>query len=96
MFAESKQPAKAIEIMEEGLINNPDSATLHMYLALRYLESGDYRQAELFIEKAERIDPDVPLGKMMHQVINLMKLERVPGVSKTIPKLSRPGKKRSR
>ncbi len=96
MFAESKQPAKAIEIMEEGLINNPDSATLHMYLALRYLESGDYRQAELFIEKAERIDPDVPLGKMMHQVINLMKLERVPGVSKTLPKLSRPGKKRSR
>ncbi len=94
MFATNKQPEKAIELLEEGLINNPDSAMLHMFLALRYLDTGDYRQAEIFIEKAERLDPSVPMGQMMHQVIDLMKLERIPGSSTSTPKLSRPGKKK--
>jgi cytochrome c-type biogenesis protein CcmH/NrfG len=94
MFSANKQPEKAIELLEEGLIENPDSAILHMFLALRYLDTGDYRQAELFIEKAERLDPDVPMGQMMHQVIDIMKLERVPGIARSIPKLSRPEKKK--
>jgi tetratricopeptide (TPR) repeat protein len=90
MYTENKQPAKAIEVIEEGLIHNPDSAVMTMYLTMKYLENGDYRQAEIFLDKAERINPDVPLGRMMRQVINLNKIERVP----TIPKLSRPGKKK--
>jgi tetratricopeptide (TPR) repeat protein len=94
MFSANKQPEKAIELLEEGLITNPNSAILHMFLALRYLDSGDYRQAEIFIEKAESLDPDVPMGQMMHQVIDLMKLERVPSISQSIPKLSRPEKKK--
>ena len=94
MFSANKQPERAIELLEEGLINNPNSAILHMFLALRYLDTGDYRQAEIFIEKAESLDPDVPMGQMMHQVIDLMKLERVPSISKSIPKLSRPEKKK--
>jgi tetratricopeptide (TPR) repeat protein len=94
MFSANKQPEKAIELLEEGLIKNPNSAILHMFLALRYLDSGDYRQAEIFIEKAESLDPDVPMGQMMHQVIDLMKLERVPSISQSIPKLSRPEKKK--
>jgi tetratricopeptide (TPR) repeat protein len=94
MFAANKQPEKAIEVLEEGLINNPDSAIMHLFLALRYIDIGDYRQAEIFIEKAERLDPDVPMAQMMHQVIDLMKLERAPGISKSIPKLSRPEKKK--
>ena len=94
MFSANKQPEKAIELLEDGLINNPNSAILHMFLALRYLDSGDYRQAEIFIEKAESLDPDVPMGQMMHQVIDMMKLERVPSISQSIPKLSRPEKKK--
>lgn len=94
MYSENNQPAKAVEIIEEGLIHNPDSALLHMYLAMRYLEIGDYRQAELFIEKAERIDPEVPMGKMVREVINLMKHERTSPFSKTLPKLGRSGKKK--
>ena len=94
MFSANKQPEKAIELLEDGLINNPNSAILHMFLALRYLDTGDYRQAEIFIEKAESLDPDVPMGQMMHQVIDLMKLERVPSISQSIPKLSRPEKKK--
>ena len=94
MYSANKQPEKAIELLEEGLITNPNSAILHMFLALRYLDTGDYRQAEIFIEKAESLDPDVPMGQMMHQVIDLMKLERVPSISQSIPKLSRPEKKK--
>jgi len=94
MFAANEEPEKAIEVLEEGLINNPDSAIMHLFLAMRYIDIGDYRQAEIFIEKAERIDPDVPLGQMMHQVIDMMKLEHVRGVSGSIPKLSRPEKKK--
>ncbi|HEY6287631.1 MAG TPA: tetratricopeptide repeat protein [Ktedonobacteraceae bacterium] len=94
MFAANKEPEKAIEALEEGLIENPDSSILHMYLAMRYLDSGDYRQAELFLEKAERLEPDGPLGQMMRQVIDMMKLERAPGISRSIPKLSRPEKKK--
>ncbi len=94
MYSENKQPSKAIEAIEEGLITNPDSAFLHMYLAMRYLEIGDYRQAEIFIEKAERLDPDVPMGKMMHEVIDLMKLERKSIIPHSMPKLSRLGKKK--
>ena len=94
IYSENNQSAKAIEIIEEGLIHNPDSALLHMYLAMRYLDIGDYRQAELFIEKAERIDPDVPMGKMIREVINLMKHERTSPFSKTLPKIGRSGKKK--
>jgi tetratricopeptide (TPR) repeat protein len=94
MYSENKQSAKAVEIIEEGLIHNPNSALLHMYLAMRYLEIGDYRQAELFIEKAERLDPDVPMGKMIHEVIDLLKHERTSPFSQTLPKLGRSGKKK--
>ena len=61
---------------------------------MRYVDIGDYRQAELFLEKAERLEPDGPIGQLMHQVIDMMKLERAPGISRSIPKLSRPEKKK--
>ena len=94
MFAANEKSEKAIEVLEEGLIENPDSAIMHLFLAMRYIDIGDYRQAEIFIEKAERIDPDVPMGQMMHQVIAMLKLEHAPGISRSIPKLSRPEKKK--
>src|SRR5260370_19538106 len=70
MFAENNKPEKAIEVLEEGLIENPDSAILHMFLAMRYVDIGDYRQAELFLEKAERLEPGGPMGQLMRQVID--------------------------
>jgi tetratricopeptide (TPR) repeat protein len=94
MHSENSQPAKAIEAIEEGLITIPDSALLHMYMAMRYLEIEDYRQAEIFIEKAERLDPDVPLGKMMHNIIDMMKIERGNVLPHSMPKLGRLGKKK--
>ena len=94
MFSANKELEKAIEVLEEGLIENPDSASLHIFLAMRYIDIGDYRQAELFLEKAERLEPDGPMGQLMRQVIDIMKLEHVRGVSGSIPKLSRPEKKK--
>ena len=94
MFHANEELEKAIEVLEEGLIENPDSASLHIFLAMRYIDIGDYRQAELFLEKAERLEPDGPMGQLMRQVIDIMKLEHVRGVSGSIPKLSRPEKKK--
>ena len=94
MFSANNEPEKAIEVLEEGLIENPDSAILNMFLAMRYVDIGDYRQAELFLEKAERLEPDGPMGQLLRQVIDMVKLERAPGISGSIPKLSRPEKKK--
>ncbi|HXZ04185.1 MAG TPA: tetratricopeptide repeat protein, partial [Ktedonobacteraceae bacterium] len=94
MFSANEQLEKAIEVLEEGLITNPDSSILHMFLAMRYLDIGDYRQAEVFLEKGERLEPDGPVGPMIHQIIDMMKRERASGLSRSIPKLSRPEKKK--
>ncbi len=94
MFSAHEEPEKAIEVLEEGLIENPNSSILHMFLAMRYLDTGDYRQAELFLEKAERLEPDGLMGQMLRQAIDLMKHERTQGISRSIPKLSRPEKKK--
>ncbi len=95
MYTENNQTSKAIEAIEDGLSNNPDSSILNMYLALMYLESGDYRQAEIFLDKAERLDPEAPFVQAMRQILNLNKLTKTPRVP-NIPKLSKPGKKKRR
>jgi tetratricopeptide (TPR) repeat protein len=91
MYVESNQPSKAIEVIEEGLSNNPDSAVLNLYLASTYMEMGDYRQAEIFLQRAERIDPDLEEVKMFRQVLNITR-----PTSSNVPKLSRPKNKRKR
>ena len=92
MYSEHDQPEKSIEAIEEGLSANPDSAILSMHLAMTYFEAGDYRQAELFLEKAERIDPKSHLVLTFRQVLNLTKLKPVPDINE----LHRPKKKRGR
>jgi tetratricopeptide (TPR) repeat protein len=94
MFSANKEPEKAIEVLEEGLIENPNSSTLHIFLAMRYLDTGDDRQAELFLEKAEKLEPDGLMGEMMRQVIDMMKHERASDISRSMPKLSRPEKRK--
>jgi tetratricopeptide (TPR) repeat protein len=91
MYVENNQPSKAIEVMEEGISNNPDSAVLNIYLASTYMEMGDYRQAEIFLQRAERIDPDLEVVKMFRQVLNITR-----PASSNVPKLSRPKNKRKR
>ena len=94
IFSAHEEPEKAIEVLEEGLIENPDSSMLHIFLAMKYLDAGDDRQAELFLEKAERLEPAGLMGEMMRQIIDMMKHERASGISRSMPKLSRPEKRK--
>jgi tetratricopeptide (TPR) repeat protein len=92
LYNATSRPAKAIETLEDGLSANPDSVNLNIALATIHLESGDYRQAELFLEKAEHIDPEVPLVQMFRRLLNESKLKQ----TLSLTRLTRPGKKRRR
>ena len=71
---------------------NPDSAILSVYLASIYLENKDYRQAEIFLDKAERLDPELEAIPMFRQVL---KWEKVLDASKA-DKLSEPKPKKKK
>lgn len=105
MFLNHDQPDKSLEVIKEGISANPDSAIMSMTLAMLYLESGDHRQAEIFMKQAEQLDPGAPLIKEFRQIINLSKQkpqlsapefsrqrEHTPALS--APKFSRPQKKK--
>ncbi|HJT57369.1 MAG TPA: tetratricopeptide repeat protein [Ktedonobacteraceae bacterium] len=95
MYADNKQLPKAIEVIEEGIDNNPDSAVLPVYMATIYMDMGDFRQAEPFVKMAERIDPDLEAVKMVRQIFELTRPKAF-NRSPTVPKLSRPKNKRKR
>ncbi|HLX41572.1 MAG TPA: tetratricopeptide repeat protein, partial [Ktedonobacteraceae bacterium] len=90
MFLNHHQSEKALEVMENGMSANPDSAIMSMSLAMQYMERGDYRQADIYMTQAERIDPDTPYIKEFRQIINLSK--KSPALS--APRFSRQKKKR--
>ena len=96
MFTKFNQPEKAIEAIEEGLSANPDSAVLCIYLATMYLDSGDYRQAEVFLNRAARLDPDAPYVQMFRSVLNTAKFVPASSSTPTPRKLSRSKKKKRR
>jgi tetratricopeptide (TPR) repeat protein len=90
MFASHKQPDEAIEVIKDGLRANPDSSIMNITLATMYLENGDYRQAEIYMQQAEQVDPDSPYVKMFNEMIK--QLKQTPALS--APKFSRPQKKK--
>jgi len=92
IYSEHGQPARAIEIIEDALSANPDSAALSAYVASMYLENKDYRQAEIFLDKAERLDPELEAIPMFRQVL---KWEKVLDASKA-DKLSEPKPKKKK
>ncbi len=82
IYSEHGQPARAIEIIEDALSANPDSAALSAYLASMYLENKDYRQAEIFLDKAERLDPELEAIPMFRQVLKWQKVLDAPKIGK--------------
>jgi len=58
LYSENDQPSKAMKALEQGLIANPDSAAMHLYMAGFYMKRGDFHQAEILLDKAEDLDPD--------------------------------------
>jgi tetratricopeptide (TPR) repeat protein len=49
LYLDDKRYDTAIQIFEDAVEKNPDSAELNIFLGSAYLESGDARQAEIFI-----------------------------------------------
>src|SRR6266567_3114313 len=92
MYAENGQREKAIEAIEDGLSANPDSAVLNVYLASIYLENKDYRQAEIFLDRAEGLDPELELIPLFRQVLKWEESGPLPYIGK----LSGPKKKKGR
>jgi tetratricopeptide (TPR) repeat protein len=82
MYSAHGQPARAIEAIEDAGIANPDSAILCVYLASMYLENKEYRQAEIFLDKAERLDPELGMVSMFRQVLNWEKAQSAPKIGK--------------
>jgi tetratricopeptide (TPR) repeat protein len=85
MFTNHKQPDKAIEVIKEGLGANPDSVIMNISMATTYLEKDDVRQAEIYMQQVERIDPASPFVKMFKEIIKVSK--QTPALS--APKFSR-------
>jgi Tfp pilus assembly protein PilF len=94
MHTESEQFSQALKILEEGLIANPDSAALHISMAFVYTEMGNYRQAEILLNKAERLDPESPLVHSFRESLNLRKAEQKHAHHKMSKPLKQKAKKR--
>jgi tetratricopeptide (TPR) repeat protein len=94
LYKENDQFANAIKILEEGLAANPDSAILHAYVAVTYLNSGDYNQAEMYLDKAEEIDSELDVIPTYRALIALRKLEQME--EQTSHKPSKPLKRKGR
>jgi tetratricopeptide (TPR) repeat protein len=95
MYLDNGQPSKGIQIIQEGIDAHPESAVLPVYMATTYIDMDDFRQAEKFIQMAERIDPDLEPVKLVRQVYEIARpktFSRTPDVRK----LSRPKHKRKR
>lgn len=82
MYAENNRHTKAYGAIEEGLNANPDSAILNVYLGSMYLEDQDYSQAEIFLDRAERLDPGLEAVQMFRQVLNWYKPKLAPAISR--------------
>jgi len=94
MYKKNDQPAKAIEILEEGLAAHPESAVLYVYMAITYMDRSDYNQAEIYLNKAEEIDPELDLIATYRPLIALGKLEQMQ--ERTTHKPSKPMKRKGR
>lgn len=78
LYIENDQPEKAIETMEEGVGAKPEAAIMYVYLASTYIERDDYDQAEVFLDKAEELDPNLKMIDMFRQMISFSKSKPVP------------------
>lgn len=72
---------EAIEVFEDALAENPDSVALNVFLASAYLQSGDTRQAEIFINKAEKLDPEDESVQVMRQILAAYKRDKISPLS---------------
>jgi tetratricopeptide (TPR) repeat protein len=104
MYLDENQPEKALASLDAGLKANPDDVNLHASMAAFYARREDYRQAELFLKKAEQLDPEAERVITLRSVLKMITTE-LPSTRKSIPagkstpagyKMSRPAKHKKR
>ncbi|MEO7022543.1 MAG: tetratricopeptide repeat protein [Ktedonobacteraceae bacterium] len=96
LYREQGQPAKAIQALEEGLLANPDSVGLYMYLAGAHVSNGDYQQAEFFLKKAEHLSPEDEVIQEFRESFMLRKALHEEPATHLPKKLSGPKRKGGR
>ncbi len=67
IYTDNNDLGAAEEILEEGLVINPDAADLLAGMALICINKGDLRQAKEYLDEAEDIDPDEDIVQVVHQ-----------------------------
>jgi len=65
--------AKALEILEEGLEENPDAAELMAYLSIVHLQNKDLQNAYAYLVDAENTDPELEIVQVARQRYNAEK-----------------------
>jgi tetratricopeptide (TPR) repeat protein len=96
LYTENDQSSKAIKVLKEGLLTNPDSILLHIATGFLYMDSGDFHQVEILLKKAEHIDPTSPLVHTFRQTFDLTKRKQIHLTNKQSEPLKGKKKKRRR
>lgn len=77
LYSESERFDEARELLEHGLIENPDSPRLLALLSSVYFETGEIEQAEELLQEAEEIDADSPTVLAMRHVLETQKQKQI-------------------
>jgi tetratricopeptide (TPR) repeat protein len=73
LYTENNQFEKAVKLLADGLVANPDSVDFNIMLASLYMEKDDYRHAEIFMKKAERLDPEADAVQILRPILEIKK-----------------------
>ena len=76
LYLDEKRDDEAIQIFEDALEKNPTSADLNVFLASASLESGDARQSEIFLDKAEKLAPNHIAVPSLRNALETFKKDR--------------------
>jgi len=63
-----EQSQKAIDILQRGLIHNPDFLAIHLALAGLYAELDRSEEANMEVEKVLRLSPDFTLQTLKEMI----------------------------
>ncbi len=81
-YAEHDQPECSIEVLEDGLSLRPDSLPLQLYIASQAIDNDDYRTAKMYLDKAERLDPNSDIVPVLRQVLEFKRKNKLPQLPK--------------
>jgi tetratricopeptide (TPR) repeat protein len=76
IYEQDNRYIEARELLEQGLLANPDSAPLLSLLAAVYYDSGDRESAKELLDEAEEADPEEPLVEIYREGIRQLDLKR--------------------